>query len=247
MQASCPQIPSIDPFVRDGSEEQAMTFQVALVGCDGLVIASDRLSRHMRQREDGTEGPSQMISERKYFTSADRKWVCFAAGDRTAISLAQEIAANPQRVPSLNETEAEWRRSLLEIVRDLPASSSARPSELLISHGDWCDCFWHVAVDPRNVRSFTRMNQHYCTGTPALASFILRHLWKPTLTTAEMQKLALLTLSYAAQEEPGSVREPFDVMTLRAGEEMQLSEHGLSNASFQHGLEALFASVSREQ
>jgi hypothetical protein len=86
-------------------------------------------------------------------------------------------------------------------------------------------------------------NQPLCTGTNALAKFLPTHLWQSDLTIPQLKKLALLTLAYAAKENPGSVGPPFDLLTLDNNQTFEWSKYQLKDANldaFQGKMEGAF-------
>jgi hypothetical protein len=62
---------------------------------------------------------------------------------------------------------------------------------------------------------------------------------------SELKNLAILTLSYAAQEEPSSVGPRFDLMTLDRNSVITWSVEKPIRQKFQDGLERLFLECSK--
>jgi hypothetical protein len=220
-----------------------MTFQIALVGCDGLVIASDRLSRYVAA-ENWRSRLSQFTLQPKYFVSADASLVCFAAGGIRAIGIAQEIAG-PNSMAFLrlkDASELEWQNAIGSMT--VPSSGNAlmqqSPDQLLIALACAPGYFRLVHI-AQGIVTVSRINQYFCTGVPTVAQFLPRHLWKKDRTVSELKKLAILTLSYAAREEVQTIGAPFDVMTLRKEDgSITWEEHERTDAVFQPKLERLF-------
>jgi hypothetical protein len=224
-------------------EEQGVTFQIALVGSDGLVIGSDRLGKYAPTW--GARLP-QSVSQPKYFVSADNSVVCFAAGGLTSIDLALQISVECEQLPeSVDATELDWRKAIDKIASTLPPLqvSSQIPDEILLTRTDVRDAFWLILRGPgSNTKTrVKKIRQCFCTGASTVAQFLPYHLWSNKRPVSELTKLAVLTLSYAAEEEPSSVGPPFDIMTLDATGRITWSEHGPMHEKFQHGLERLFA------
>jgi hypothetical protein len=154
------------------TEETPVTFQIAMVGRDGIVVGSDRLGRYFPPT-----GPSpivQAISQRsslpqsilhpKYFTIDNESLVCFAAGGATAISLAQQISATCD--PALcGGGESAWERSVHNIMASKPPlpNTSQYPDEILIVRKDVFSAFWLVLVRPLLLlRSSSRWSASTC-------------------------------------------------------------------------------------
>ena len=232
-------------------EEQPVTFQIALVGSDGLVVGSDQKAVFGRTVDGKLQFPQQ-LHQKKYFTSDDGSVTCFAAGGHAAMNLAVKIVSlcDPVKLPS----ESRWT----DLVRQLAASEMApysTPDELLVVRRDTATAFWLVsrrtAGDTNTIagqkhvyQTVQKISEHVSTGASVAAKFLPQHLWKPNKSIAELKKLALLTMSYAAREEPSFVGPPFDIMTLDKGEIIEWSENDPINDKFQPGLERLFGDLS---
>jgi len=74
------------------------------------------------------------------------------------------------------------------------------------------------------------------------ALFLKRHLWTNDRPVSELKKLALLTLSYAAEESPASIGPPFDIITLEKANPIihEESHDKVTHAGFKQGLARLF-------
>jgi hypothetical protein len=68
-----------------------VTFQIALVDCDGLVIGSDRLGQYA-PFVTGKPQFSQTIRQPKYFIGENQSIVCFAAGSATKLSSGRKLS-----------------------------------------------------------------------------------------------------------------------------------------------------------
>lgn len=203
-----------------------MTFQVALVGCDGLVIGSDRLGTHAGTTQEGTTAFIQKAEQKKYVVSDTGSLICFAAGGYLAPQLAQQIALKCDFAPDAHDqTVLQWQEAVSQLAHDLSFDYESR-DEILIARHDVTDRFWIVrrAVkkslltgQPTPAASITDIRNCLCTGD-AVAAVFLGHFWNRKAPIAELQNLAALMLSYAAQESQ-SVGPPFDIMCLhRSGE-----------------------------
>jgi hypothetical protein len=229
-------------WLETDEQEQAVTFQVALVGCDGVVIGSDRLGKYVPVVAGISQLP-QLVLQPKYCVSDDESMACFAAGGNAAINLARQIRADCDPTLKLKDaTESGWEEAIrrLAAVPTSWPSSSQIADEILVTRKDVCDAFWIVLRRPGTPSTVLKMqHQCFCTGTSTVAQFLPRHLYTPKRSVPELKKLALLTLTFAAKEEPSSVSAPFDIMTLdRSG--YNWSVHDPINEKFQSGMERLF-------
>jgi len=185
-----------------------MTFQVALIGSDGLIVGSDRKTVYRSPNQYITRGRSlQFNSDTKFATKEDNSIVCFYAGGPQSSSIANAILTKADS--SLDEHQ--WHYSLEEIAASVPGNSV--DDEVLVVRKS----------NPKFVSLLTRYNQiassckiedKICTGVPLTARFITEHLWERR-PVAELQSLALLVLASAAVEHPSAVGRGFDLMTLR--------------------------------
>jgi hypothetical protein len=97
------------------AEEYLMTFQVALVGTDGVVLGSDRLfdDRRHQWRSDHPlyQNLSQRVAAKKIIISNDGSVVCGFAGGPESEPMARAIATNarPQGM-----TELDWKNRVEE-------------------------------------------------------------------------------------------------------------------------------------
>lgn len=171
-------------------EEQPVTFQIALVGCDGLVIGSDQLGRSVPMI-DGKPQLAQIVFGPKYCVSAGQSIVCFAAGGISTINLARQIVSECDPASRLKDA-ADWELELHRLARTAPYQS---PDELLIARADVIDAFWRVSrtqLGPGVILpSIQKTRDPFCIGTSTVAKFLPRHLWSPDLPVSQLKKLAL--------------------------------------------------------
>jgi hypothetical protein len=195
--------------------------------------------------------PSQITNQKKYFVSPTQSLVCFAAGGGMARDMALQIIHDCDPVLKLNgASESQWEAAVHRVAVTAIMPYLQPVDEILIARADVTDAFWLVSrrlVSQQQQLIFAsvqKMGQHFCTGDNAVAQFLPRHLWSLDLSVSDLRKLALLTLSYAAQEEPASVGPPFDIMTLDKTGRMFWSEQGPMHAKFQSEIERLFMQYS---
>jgi hypothetical protein len=212
--------------------ENSVTFQIALVGCDGIVVGSDQRSAISLTVNGLT--CTQTVNQRKFWISDDGSIACFASGQALVVNLAQDIASkcNPEGL-----TELQWINAVREIAADATITYPT-PDSILILRRDTINAFWslqrravgtpdEIAAGHGHINTrVDKMNQHFCIGA-AMAQFLPCHLWEPTMTIAQLKTLALLTLSYAAEESSSSIGAPFDIVTID-------SQHGFQSSVIEH-------------
>jgi hypothetical protein len=229
-------------------EELPVTFHIGLVGRDGVVVGSDRLGRISRV-VDNKPQPAQLVHQSKYFASPSQSIVCFAAGGSMCQQVAQQIVreCDPAR---LEVSESDWEFEMHKIARTAMLPYQHPIDELLVVRSDTTNAFWWVTrklAGPGVIfASIQKVWEHLCIGDSTVAQFLPRHLWTRNRSTIELERLALLTLSYAAREEPASIGPPFDIMTLAEDGRVRWSVQKPAESDFQKGLEHLF-SQSRTQ
>jgi hypothetical protein len=188
-------------------QEEPVTFQIAMVGSDGLVIGSDSLCRYAIQGEI-----PQRYTADKHFVSPNGSLFCFAAGTNTTLTLARQISVKCEDV------SVEGLSDAINAICVQHPTPTLVPDEILIAKMEMPNAFWFMRRGPESSilipPLFVANRRYFCTGTKTQALFLPRHLWNPERSVAALKKLALLTLSYAAHEEPGSVGPPFTIMTL---------------------------------
>jgi hypothetical protein len=210
--------------------EECVTFQVALIGSDGLVVGSDRLSNRLT-RDDANENPTiEDGRQEKYLKSDDGSLVCFFAGDSTCQNVASSIAMH---CSGNSRTDLTWTaavRSRANSVGRIPWSIG---DQLLVVRRHIPNAVWVVVRHPAGATFVTEYKeQAVCIGNNALAKFLPTHLWNSGLAIPQLKKLALLTLAYAAKENPGSVGPPYDVMSLDKNQKFEWSQHQSGDAIF---------------
>lgn len=230
------------------SEERPVTFQIAMVGKDGLVVGSDQRATY-GQLVDGQLKLPQRRQRKKYFISEDGSVACFGAGGAVAVDIAQRLVrdCNPMNIAS----KLEWEDAMLQLAGRSKATYGFA-DQLLVIRRDTINAFW--LIERRTIgesraiaeghgivtRSVEEIRNCFCTGSSVVAQFLPTHLWNAERTVAELRKLALVTLSYAATEDPSNVSAPFDIVTLDSRcifEEKEFRQP--MHNTFQAGLENL--------
>jgi len=188
-----------------------VTFQVALVGQNGIVVASDRRVTYVTPDGVGA-GHAQLTSAPKYLISADESIVCFAAGSPRATNSARALL---DEVPAF-ESETHWQTNLASRVNTVQGQSNDF-DEVMVVRRDTMDRVWLITKMRNLSASVTPIQTRICTGTPVSSRFIASHFYKPGLSLAELQGIAALTLACASREHPSSISRELDMMTLEEG------------------------------
>jgi hypothetical protein len=189
-------------------EETGMTFQVAIVGSDGLIVGSDRKVSFMSPKS-GSKADWQSVSSPKFVKREDDSVVCFNAGGSRSRSIARAIIDRADATESL---VSRWENSLIAIADSLPAENSFN-DEVLVIRKNVPDVALISVARVSNAAQVLMIVDRMCTGVAVTARFLTQHFWKPA-PVVTLKRLALLTLDYAAREQPNSVGNGFDVLTV---------------------------------
>jgi len=180
-----------------------MTFQVALVGEDGLVVGSDRKILYVRNEVPSSVKDVQVNSGPKH--TENDEVVCFYAGGSQGFDIAQEIVnhASPER------SSSERCENLRRITDDF--RSPARGEEILVVRKAQGDL---VLINRTDEGARTSpVHEHRCTGVATRSAILVQQFWK-RLPVERLRRLALIVMEYAARERPQEVGNGFDLLTV---------------------------------
>ena len=184
-----------------------MTFQVALVGTDGIIVGSDRRIA-MMGAQSGRKPEWQFIVGSKFVFTKDESVICFGAGGPQAQNIAQAIVNHGD--PS--QTYTSWCESLRNIAESVPGNSVG--DEVLVVRKSVPDVIL-VNRDGR-IAGTSKISDRICTGVTATVRFLTQHFWEPA-PVESLKNFALLVLDYAARERSSEVGFGFDLMVLERG------------------------------
>jgi hypothetical protein len=185
-----------------------MTFQVALIGSDGLIVGSDR--RRVDLMQSGNEGSSASIPTKtfKFARSKDDEVVCAFAGSSTARQFAQAIAN--LEVPVGTE---DWEEAVAKIHERI--ESYPPREEIIVVDKHSRGQVQVVSRGMQKLRPPQGYSEWITTGDNSIpARFFPQHFWSRR-PVDELRALALLTLYCAAQENPYGIGGGFDLLILR--------------------------------
>jgi hypothetical protein len=223
-----------------------VTFQIALAGKDGLVVASDQLATRPVQFEKESTPTIEYCTQEKFIKSHDDSLICFFSGGPMCQEVASTIAIECSRHSLSNlRFESALRRAANKVAFLRNASVG---DQIIVVRRKIADAVWLVQRSVGGIIFVTHYRQQYlCTGNSTVARFLPLHLWSNQLLISELKKLALLTLNYAARENPGSIGPPFDVMCLYSNNSICWSQEQADEAgfaAFNESLNAAFANLS---
>lgn len=202
--------------------EEVVTFQIALIGSDGLVVGSDRMVVEAKAYPDEEKVMFDRTQQSKFIKNKAESVVCFCAGGADSQNQARDIARECKPVDS----DLEWTTKVGQVAsKTVRFTRNDVFNEILIVRRDSPDAVWLVKSDCKGQTYVSKITERKCTGSNALAQFLPSRLWQPTLAIPQLKTLALLTLAYAAKENPSSVGAPFDLVTLDKHEIFDWSKH----------------------
>jgi hypothetical protein len=208
-----PQAATIDASkaLTEGCIEEGldMTFQVALIGSDGVIVGSDRKQLHHTPSTPGVLGALQPDLITKFSRSKNDDVVCAFAGEGSARSMADAIVSLPEC--SMKVTDFEWRIAIRKTVES--RQERGRQDEVIVIRKD--DLHRAYLASSYSAAP-TEVSSRIATGNQAYpARFLLHHFYEKR-PVAELINLALLTLHCAAIESEGRIGGGFDLMMLNA-------------------------------
>jgi len=190
-----------------GEEELEMTFQIALVGSDGLVVGSDRKMAYRTQEQNG-KANWQFSDSDKFTQNTDGSIVCFFAGGPHAKSVADLVVTKCD--PSQNLPE--WHNSLRETAQTIRAHSQG--DEIIVVRSQQRDvCLINKVGD---AASLSPIDGARCTGVIAKCRFLVEAFWERA-SVQGLRHLALVAMQYAACERSESVGLGFNLLVLEDG------------------------------
>jgi len=187
-----------------------MTFQVALIGNEGIVLGSDRIHIFVGLQKLPHLQPRQRSTECKILVSDDERVLCCFAGGPGSVSIAREIrkSCNP-----VGLSESAWRDRIEGATKQIEGTGENFLDEVIVMRLD-NQTGVMVVKQGHNPIQFNPINDHYFAGDYSDARFLASHLMGPNLTLSEMQNLALTTLAYAHKNNPTGVGGGFDIFSV---------------------------------
>jgi 20S proteasome alpha/beta subunit len=178
-----------------------MTFQVVLVGSNGVLVGSDR--KLIPRPPNIPEYPPflQPDEQKKFITSVGDSIICAYSGDIEAQRLARSIV----RAPDLTMSDLDWLSYLDTLAKN--ANVPGYYQKLIVVRKDRLN---HAVVMSLNYHAM-RIDTRQCVGVQSPACFLTNNYYNNQLSVKEMRELALLTLDRAATDFPTTVGDGYDL------------------------------------
>jgi hypothetical protein len=196
------------------NEEFLVTFQIGLVCKEGLVVASDSQVTYVTPAKPDVASSQQHTKESKFIFSPNRRIVCTCAGGPQAEPTARAIAMASERIGV--GSEVEWRTGLGVAADSVQRGTMGRNllDEMIVCRSDCSTAFWFVGKFTDNPSNIRKIETSTCAGDSVPARFLQEHFYSYELSLTEAKRFALLTLAFAHQENPSSIDDPFEVVTV---------------------------------
>jgi len=195
---------------------QNMTFQIGMVCADGIVIASDSLTRYYTPgTSHDSPGATQETRGSKFVFSPSRKIVCCYAGSPSSEPIASAIAHASENINFASPVD--WSMGLRVAANVQRSTSQTIMDEVIVCRIDTEDQFWIVARPPDTATSVISRRDAFCIGINSNARFLVKRLYHKDLSIQQAKNLCLLTLAFASQDDSSNIGEPFEIVVLRKG------------------------------
>jgi hypothetical protein len=189
-------------------EVSQMTFQVVLVGRDGMIVGSDRKMFTQAPHLAGDDPVfTQFEEQSKFVANEDESVICACSGVQEVQRIARKIVLELD--PKLSPVG--WLAALDALSKQPQFCQSAQLIVVRKSHPDYAA--WLVAGRHGFV---SRIEEKQCVGVATTASFLPANFSRKC-SVNDLKTLALLTLDYGATEFPTSVGRNYDLLILRCG------------------------------
>jgi hypothetical protein len=207
-----------------------VTFQVALIGNEGLVVGSDR--RIVRCTYLQNQNPAFQFGEQDKFLKAnDSSAICFFAGGSLSQNIASSIAANYGRK---RRSILDWERALRTWANNNRTSETSLMSEqVIVVRQNNPESVWLITKQGNNPSSAHEITDHVCTGHNASARFLVAQLWARIMSLDKLKILALMVMAYASKEHPTTVGGSYDLLTLDIRQNAQWTHYQSLDSIFQ--------------
>jgi hypothetical protein len=124
--------------------EESMTFQIALIGSDGLVVGSDRMVTELKAYSGEEKAMLDRWRQPKFVKNKAESVVCFCAGGADSQNQGRHIARDYRPVNSELEWDTQIERSAKKTRRITRVDVF---NEIIIVRKDTPDAVWLVKSD----------------------------------------------------------------------------------------------------
>ena len=188
-----------------------MTFQVALINKNGVVLGSDRVHLYVGlEKLNKFQRAVQRHTDSKILFSDDKQVICCYAGGAGAQRIAREIRrrCNPRGL-----SRDAWQDHIQHVTDGVTASGPGIQDEIIIFRLD--EFSGHLmAIESTYGPTFTSIDTFCFAGDYSDARFLGHQLMREDMSLCEMENLVFLCLAYAYKNNPTGVGGGFDVVAV---------------------------------
>lgn len=188
-------------------DEFGMTFQVVLIGNDGIVLGSDRLFAERGLR--GALGIGKNFSK-KIFVSDDRSVICSFAGGPNSEVIARRIATECKPT---GLSDMHWRNRIEEAAAPITQYEEHIVDEILVIRAD-NNSVLKLIRQRNETPNISPVDQFICSGVGADTLSVPKLFWRNNLNLNQFEKLAIVAVEYAKKEFPNLVGGGTDIVVL---------------------------------
>lgn len=189
-----------------------MTFQVVLIGSDGLLVGSDRRQTYYTRGEAGIgSGSTQMNTLNKFIANDSGTLICATAGGPTAELTGRIIATECN--PAAHLSEVDWKNCLGSVVANANLARKTTDEITIVRTDIWDRALVVVCSQSSPQPTITCIRDWLCLGLSVPARFLPWHFWRRA-PISKLKNLALAALFYAEQEHPSLIGGGYDIMML---------------------------------
>jgi hypothetical protein len=211
------------------TNETDMTFQVLLIGNDGVVLASDRLfrTRGLRGLTEQRRTSYQPTLGTKIYVTDDKLALCMFAGSPYSEKIARHIATTC--CPS-GLSDSHWRNMLEIAVKSVTDYDEQSPDEFLV-----------VRVDNMTAVKIFRQSGDVTPPTPIEDGFmwsgretdaiiVPKLFWRSGMTCAQLRTLAIVSITQASIEAPQLVGGGINVVVVSTDQSVENFQYSQDEA-----------------
>lgn len=183
-------------------EEIPMTFQVGIVGADGVLLASD-----LRYVRGGPDVSRRTYSSEKIVVREDKNLAYCSAGDNAAARVAEHHADTFTVGGNIKKNLEDSRASVMREYQEQTGSRNWHGSIMVVHGREDSIELWHIDLDDQPAQ---RLNDRACggdLGNPAVF-FLERYLQgnEPSLTLEQLKMIAAHSVLMSGKLNPTGIQ-----------------------------------------
>lgn len=205
-----------------------MTFQVLLIGDDGIVLASDRLfrTRGLREMMEAKRPSYQPTLGTKIYISDDNLTICSFAGGPYSEKIARRIVTTC--CPS-GLSEPHWINAIEAAAKGITEYSEQLSDELLVIRADNVTALKLIRQQSDDPTP-TPIDSCMYAGLETDAILIPKLFWRSNIKCERLRTLAIVSITQASIEAPHLIGGGVDVVVVSADRRVEQSQYNQAEA-----------------